>query len=120
MLGDFFRINLPYGIKRTESSEWYAFNREYMPLAFNDESYKGTFQKMELPIYTKYKGITERKLKALAWEDPAGIHRNDKGDIIQVWFYNDGLNPSNDLKYWNDYILKLKILATFLVDKSIS
>jgi len=36
MLGNFFRINMPYGIIRNENGEWMAFNREYMPLGFND------------------------------------------------------------------------------------
>jgi hypothetical protein len=32
-LSDFFRINMPYGLKRNPSDEWFAFNREYMPWA---------------------------------------------------------------------------------------
>ncbi len=33
-LSDFFRINLPYGMMRNESGEWFVFNREYAPLGF--------------------------------------------------------------------------------------
>ena len=28
-LTDFFRINLPYGIRKNDKGEWVAFNREY-------------------------------------------------------------------------------------------
>ena len=31
-LSNFFKINLPYGIKRNENGQWTAFNREYKPL----------------------------------------------------------------------------------------
>ncbi len=43
MLSDFFRINLPYGISRTDDNEWFAFNREYLPLGWNDSDKKDTF-----------------------------------------------------------------------------
>jgi len=34
-LTDFFRINLPCGIKKSSSGEWFAFNRKYVPLGWN-------------------------------------------------------------------------------------
>ena len=34
-LFDFFRVNLPYGLKKNSKKEWIAFNREYMPLGWN-------------------------------------------------------------------------------------
>lgn len=37
-LTDFFRINLPYGIKCNDKNEWATFNREYMPLGSNNKS----------------------------------------------------------------------------------
>ena len=40
MINDFLRINLPYGIKKNENNEWAAFNREYLPLDFNDIRFK--------------------------------------------------------------------------------
>ena len=35
-LTDFFRINLPYGIVRDSKGRWSAFNREYLPLGWNE------------------------------------------------------------------------------------
>jgi hypothetical protein len=31
-LTDFFRINLPYGLKKKLDNKWFIFNREDMPL----------------------------------------------------------------------------------------
>jgi hypothetical protein len=36
MLTDFFRINLPYGMQKNEKGEWMFFNREYVPLGWNE------------------------------------------------------------------------------------
>jgi len=64
MLSDFFRINLPYGIERNDKGEWKAFNREYMPIGYNNDR-KGMVEDDRL--YTKYKGVTERLQIELAW-----------------------------------------------------
>jgi hypothetical protein len=113
MLGDFFRINFPYGIRRNELGEWHAFNREYMPLGFNDQEFKDKYQQMNLPIYSKYKGMTEKKLLAIAWNDPDGIKRDEKGEINMVFLYNDGTNPKKDAKHWEEYFKKIKLLSAF-------
>ncbi len=112
MLGDFFRINLPYGLKRIDTGAWYAFNREYMPLGFNNQDYKSTFQTLDLPIYTHYKRLTETLLKSIAWNDSDGIRRDQEGAINMVFLYNDSNNPTSQPKYWNDYFDKLKILSS--------
>lgn len=69
MLNNFFRINMPYGITRNEKGEWSAFNREYMPLGYNDSRLKGNIIKEfgELPIWTKYKALHEKTLLLLAY-----------------------------------------------------
>lgn len=94
MLNNFFRINMPYGITRNEKGEWSAFNREYMPLGYNDSRLKGNIIKEfgELPIWTKYKALHEKTLLSLAIH-PEAIKRDEDGKINQVWFYNDGTNP---------------------------
>ncbi|MCK5537775.1 MAG: hypothetical protein KAI79_13190 [Bacteroidales bacterium] len=119
MLSDFFRINLPYGISRTEKGEWFAFNREYLPIGWNDrnnEFHTGN-KDSSLPIYTKYKRITEKFLKELAWDDKDGIRYDDKGKINKIWLYNDGTNPMNQSntnnKFWEIYFEKLKKLSKF-------
>lgn len=116
MLNDFFRINMPYGVAKNENNEWVAFNREYLPLGFNDtnlkkrpgEDYQG------YPIYTKYKGLTEKLLIKLAWGEK-GIIRNEKGEIKTIFFYNDGTNPQNQSKdkvyLWEAYFEKIKTIS---------
>ncbi|MFZ4414188.1 MAG: hypothetical protein ACOYOV_13985 [Bacteroidales bacterium] len=116
MLGDFFRINLPYGIARNENGEWMAFNREYLPLGFIDQSLKGMPGKsyLDLPVYTYYKNVTEKLLLQLA-DDDTSLQRNDSNEIVKVFFYSDGTNPRNHIKdndiLWNKYFAKLKILS---------
>jgi len=56
-LTDFFRINLPYGIHRNKNNEWSAFNREYLPLGWNNNEQgksimiESSFK--DFPIHTK-------------------------------------------------------------------
>nr|WP_169605363.1 hypothetical protein [Microscilla sp. PRE1] len=116
MFGNFFRINLPYGIARNDQGEWMAFNREYMPLGYNDTSLKGdpgnSFQ--DLPIYTSYKGLTEKVLTELAHSSDA-IRRNENNEITTIFLYNDRSNPTNQYEekphYWKLYFEKLKKLS---------
>jgi len=116
MLTDFFRINLPYGIAKNESNEWMAFNREYMPLGYNNQDLKGLpgSSYLELPIYTKYKRLTNSFLSDLAHSE-SGIERNNKGDIVTVFLYNDKTNPINRTKnvksLWDDYFEKIEKLS---------
>lgn len=118
MLNNFFRINMPYGIIRNDKGEWMAFNREYMPLGYNDSSLKGEiFQSFgKMPIWTKYKALHEKTLIALAWSE-SGVRRDQDGKIDQVWFYNDGCNPSaSDKKeHWDAYFEKLKRISKFKI-----
>lgn len=62
-LTDFFRINLPYGMNKNENGEWMFFNREYMPLgwkeSFTNENIIHNSSKTTIPIYAKYKGLTD-------------------------------------------------------------
>ena len=113
-LTDFFRINLPYGITKNKNGEWAAFNREYVSLGFNDDHLKHL---ENYPIFTKYKGITEKKLLKIAHHEDDGIQRDDSGNIIKVFLYNDGSNPMNDSKSWDTYFEKIKLLSSFKVDR---
>lgn len=114
-LTDFFRINLPYGIARNENGDWMAFNREYLPIGFNTKNgnsfdiNKGS----ELPVYTKYKSMREDFLLKLSYDGENGVKRDEKGEIISVWLYNDRTNPqSNDtIEYWDKYFEKIRALA---------
>lgn len=116
MLNNFFRINMPYGIIRNEEGEWMAFNREYMPLGFNDTNYRSRVPNAlpGEPIWTKYKSLNEKTLIALAWGE-TGYRRDEDGKINQVWFYNDGSNPSATGKKadWDAYFERIKRLSKF-------
>lgn len=122
MLTDFFRINMPYGMKKNAEGEWMFFNREYVPLGWNstESHHKSEFGDFfsALPVYTNYKGLTESKLEKLAW-GVEGVQRNQKGEIDRVFFYNDRTNPMNDSKYWPDYIERIKALSKCTVTRKL-
>jgi hypothetical protein len=111
---DFFRINLPYGLKRNSSNEWFVFNREYVPLGWNSiKDQKSIFDDKsysELPVHTKYKGLNDSVIASI-FTDPESIHRDESGVIKSVFFYNDGTNPVNDGRHWDAYIKKIKALS---------
>lgn len=107
-LTDFFRINMPYGMRKNEKGEWMFFNREYTSLgnSVNDAISEDS------SYYCIYSGITEKMLELLAEEE--SIDRNDKGEIMRICFYSDKTNPSgvdvND-ELWNIYMDKIKKLC---------
>jgi len=110
-LGDFFRINLPYGMEKNDKNEWFVFNREYKPLGFN------TSEKVELeayPVFVKYQALTEDKLQKLACSKKGeeAIRRNEKGEIQMIWFYSEKTNPQSNSKCWNDYFERIKVLSS--------
>lgn len=115
MLNNFFRINLPYGIAKNENGEWMAFNREYMPLGFNDTSFKEHpgYSYSNIPIYTKYKRLTEAFLIDIAHDGEKGLSRNEAGEILKVFFYDDATNPVSNSKdlFWENYFEKLQKLS---------
>ncbi|MCM4153579.1 hypothetical protein DHD05_18455 [Arenibacter sp. N53] len=110
-LSNFFKINLPYGIKRNDKGHWTAFNREYKPLGEND-----LFKHIpeEDFIYTNYGTLSDKLLMELA-DGPTSVHMDDNNVITKVFFYDDATNPSNHLEYeatlWDKYFEKLRILS---------
>lgn len=112
-LSDFFRINLPYGMKKNSKNEWFFFNRDYVPLGWNKsgESINTDTPFPEVPVHTKYKGLTENTLIKLAWDNIEGISRNKEGKIEKVFFYNDRLNPQSNHQHWDIYFDKIKLLS---------
>ncbi|MCL3782744.1 hypothetical protein EMN47_20345 [Prolixibacteraceae bacterium JC049] len=121
MLSDFFRINLPYGIARNERNEWMAFNRDYLPIGYNDVSMKGLPGRsyLDLPVYTKYKKVPEKLLLELA-DDESSLQRDENGEISKVFLYDDGTNPVNRLDevkdLWVKYFKKLEKLSELRID----
>lgn len=109
---DFFRINLPYGMMRNDKGEWCFFNREY--------TYLGSKERGELDensaFFCRYEGITDKLLEELAI-DSTSIRRNEKNEIVRIWFYNDATNPSGrelDSELWDSYQSKLKKLCALV------
>jgi len=93
-----------------------AFNREYLPLGYNDQN---SWQQenngySDVPVHTNYGKISNALLQELA-DEATDISKNEEGDIIKIWLYSDGTNPSNSgsnsVKYWNKYFDKLRKLS---------
>ncbi len=109
-------------MKRNSKGEWMFFNREYVPIGWTStERHESIYNDNafgELPIYIKYKGLTEAKLLKLAWGEDA-IQRGEDGKINMVFFYNDRTNPQNDPSYWNTYSGKLMLLSKCEVDRRV-
>ncbi|EFK57344.1 hypothetical protein U0038_17565 [Sphingobacterium spiritivorum] len=119
-LSNFFRINLPYGIARNSNNEWIAFNREYLPIGWNDVGFKrnDSFKNSEygdLPLYTKYKNISKNKIDEIIY-DKELIRLDDKNEIEVIWFYNDKTNPTVSNK-WDSYFKIIEKLAHWEVVK---
>lgn len=100
-------------VKKNENGEWTAYNREYMPLGFNKDVLHDDFK--NLPIYTKYKKISNTKLFDIVGEERY-VQRDSKGDIVSIHLYNDGTNPINvrekkDPQLWANYFEKLQKLS---------
>lgn len=123
MLDNFFRINLPYGFAKNENGEWMAFNRDYRPIGYNDSSKKELPGQsyLDLPVYTKYQRVTEKLLLDIV-DYEHEIHRNDKGEIVKIFLYNDQTNPVNQSSdkpiLWENYFKKLKRLSKLKIEKS--
>lgn len=109
MLSDFFRINMPYGIKKNDKGEWMAFNREYKPLGFNTTE---LVKEQDYPIHVKYRGLSDALLLKLAHTDGHSVTHDIYGSIERIFLYNDRTNPMNDPLFWPDYIDKIKLLST--------
>lgn len=120
-LFNFFRINLPYGIKKNADNTWFAFNREYVPLGWSSkqkaESIAGTSKPyLDYPIHTKYKGLTDQAILSFI-KNKELIHYNDNGEIQTVFFYDDRLNPTVKGGNWDAYFGIIKSFATYEVSE---
>lgn len=120
MLNNVFRINFPYGMEKV-NEVWFFFNREYLPLGYHNQ-FK-TFNDWG-NYAVNYKGITEKFLIELADEkkDNGGaVHKNEKGEITRIFFYNDTSNPTqnhntkNKNKYFKQYFDKIKKISNLKI-----
>ena len=92
-------------MERNNKGQWVVFNRNYKPIGFNQNDF---VKYEEFPIYTKYKGLTEKLILEIG--NPDSIERDENGKICKFWLYNDGTNPMNN-NDWNTYWKKLEKLA---------
>lgn len=111
---------MPYGIERNNDGAWTAFNREYLPIGFSKREFgKSREDYADLPIFRKYKNLTDGFLVELACDKDA-ISRNENGEIVQIWFYRDSTNPVNspgkNTEIWESYFDKIKRLSIIEVD----
>jgi len=117
-LDNFFRINLPYGLKRNPDDSWFAFNREYVPIGWNSkektESIYKPYAFENFPIHTKYKGLTENKILKIV-ENTDAIHRDEDGKIITVHLYNSVTDPTSSLENWKRYSQILMSLSKLMI-----
>lgn len=117
-LDDFFRINLPYGLKRNPDDTWFAFNREYVPIGWNSkekhESIYIPYAFKEFPIHTKYKGLTENKILKIVGNADA-IHRDNDGEIVTVHLYNSVTDPISSPENWKRYSQIIMSLSKLVI-----
>lgn len=117
-LTDFFRINLPYGMNKNLKGKWMFFNREYVPLGWNESVAKENLihngSKTALPIYTGYKGLTDAVILKKFGQGDQIIYDED-GKVIRVFFYNDRTNPTNNKSTWEQYFDILQWLSKFQI-----
>lgn len=110
-LNNFFKINLPYGIKRNDKGHWAAFNREYRPLGDNEFFKNPT---TDVFIYTNYGKLSDRFLMQFA-DEPTAVQRDKNNVITRVFFYDDATNPANHVedqpKLWDRYFKKIELLS---------
>lgn len=107
---------MPYGMKKNSNNEWMAFNREYVPIGWSQETLKESLMNRDAynsyPIHAGYKKLTDKKIEQII-KNEAHIERNEKNEIVKIWFYDDKTNPQSSNQYWDDYFSIIKELSKF-------
>lgn len=109
MIRNFFKVQLPYGMKGNEEIGWYLFNREQLPLGHTD---------FDFPTYLKFEKINEDLLKRLFELGCKIILAKEPDNIISIYFYSDETMPINrsneehlnDIR-WDRYSQILKLIC---------
>lgn len=106
-----FKINEIYGIRKNDSMEWVAFNRDYTPLGTERKSpmVKDYVDDKDFPLFGLSKNIKDNELKAVAWDGKEGIKMHE-GSIEFVFLYADNCSPWLSKKYLDEYYVRLKKL----------
>lgn len=135
-LNNFLKIYLPYGVAIHNDNTITVFNREYMPLGYNEirqfcefNGYNsaGAFLETKLPIRSKLKKHPEIVKMDEFWEEIAHdgkVHVD--GELRRIFLYNDESAPlsfdfsSNETaeensRNWSAYFSRLKALAVLRI-----
>lgn len=115
-LNKFFDINMPYGMKKNSNNEWMVFNREYLPIGWCNKTQEENSSNIDAynsyPVHSKYKKLTDEKIEKII-KDKIRIHRNEKNEIIRVYFYSDK-HPNETLNnFFSDYFTVIKEFFMF-------
>ena len=75
---------------------------------------------LNMPIYTNYKNFTDKSLFNVS-KDESLVQRNDNNEIIRIFLYDDGSNPTsnnrNSSKLWNEYLISWKPYQRSLLNR---
>jgi hypothetical protein len=85
---------------RKSDDRYVVLNREYKPLGFKVTDF---INHDELPVSTRYTGITPALAAALSW--------NGSPDLDQILLYNDATRPTIGAKEMGAYLERLAKLA---------
>ena len=113
-LRTFFHVYMPYTVKFYDSGEIAVFNREYLPLGFLNENFKGN-----LPIYMKISKIHDLNadvLSEIGVNTDVILGQDGKGNYLQIHLYNDRSNPvnGNEKNLWDSYFEKIRRLSRII------
>lgn len=121
-LSDFFRINLPYGLKRNEEGKWLVFNREYIPIGFGDINFTQSIhyenQYTSIPVNNPYPKLDAEFIEKLIALGNIYVEYDSNQTPKYIFLYNDGTNPLNNPKGWTGYFQKIKLLSQLKVYES--
>jgi len=113
-LDDFFRINMPYFMVRIKNDEWVFYNREGLPLGWNDiykkEHHKEDDAYANVPIRTKYVDITEEFLNLLV-DDEKYVSYDEDGKIKEIQLHSGGPGLKDNDEFFESYFRKIILLS---------
>lgn len=98
----FWRVCLPYCLKKAEDGSYIPLNRYYKPLGFHTQDF---LRYEDYPVFLRMR-LTERRLKRIS----VSIHEDGT-----FYLYNDATSPARSRKCMMAYMEKLAILAKYQV-----
>ena len=116
-INDFFRINMPYGIRKDNNGRWVAFNREYLPIGWNKAKSEIRIDSADtlehIPVFTRYKELTHSEV-AKVIKDIDLLHIVDN-ELKTIYFYGDNNYPPSSDENWLKYSTIIRYFSKLLV-----